>query len=73
MLLQKQEGCRQRGGEGHPKSPTVPSQPRLLAPVTADHTEQPAGGRRAVPDSQKRGRGNTWRGPLGPAKDRDGR
>lgn len=77
MVLHRQEGGRQRGGgEGHFESPTVPSLPPAslpLAPLTADHTEPPAGARVAVPDSPKRRQANTWSGPVGPAKDSDGR
>lgn len=45
----------------------------LLAPSLPDHMELPGAACLAIQDFQKRRQGNTWSGPVGPAKDSSGR
>ena len=45
----------------------------LLAPSLPDHVELPGAACLAIQDFQKRRQGNTWSGPVGPAKDSSGR
>lgn len=60
-------------GEGHLEAPAAPSTgPCLLAPLSSGHSEQPCGACLAIPSFQKRKQGNTWSGPVGPAKDSKG-